>query len=450
MTAPTIVPKTAAELEAMLQDSTTLASIAKTPATLGEFIRNYVQAQQAKQGEYLAEQVREQSQIVLAEMLRDNGAILRGRPDLSGLSRPSQNKGQVHNKLAIGAALDGEFSGVADFLHSCLPGNKLSPTSRDRWQRIRNDYSTIDPATGGFLVPEILRSTLLANALETAVVRPRATVIAMDAPSVPFPTIDDTSHTSTVFGGISASWVAEGAAMPETEAKFGRIVLRANKLVTYCEVPSELPMDAPAAFGSFLDQRLPQAISYFEDDAFLSGNGVAKPLGVLNAGNLALVSQAKETNQVAATIVWENVVKMFARMLPASISSAVWVCSIDTFPQLATMALAVGTGGTAVWLNNGVSGPPATILGRPVFFSEKTSALGTLGDINFIDFGQYLVGDMMSMRVQSSEHYKFNQDLIAYRVIERADGRPWMVSALTPRNGSSNTLSPYVTLATRS
>ncbi len=435
------IPTSASELESMLQDNAKLAEIGKSPATLGEFIRNYAQSQQAKYGEAISAQVREQSQIVLAEMLKENGATLSGRPDVSG--SPNRH-GAAYNKKAIGAALDGEFADVADFLQSVRPN--ASSDNRARWEKIRNDYSTVDPSTGGFLVPETLRSTLLSNALETAVVRPRATVINMDGPSVPFPAIDETSHASSVYGGITGSWVAEGESLPESEAKFGRVVLKANKLVTYCEVPSELPQDAPVAFGNFVDQAMPRAISFFEDDAFINGNGVGRPLGYLNG--TALVSVSKETNQVAATLVWENITKMFSRMLPGSLASAVWVASIDIFPALATMALSVGTGGSAVWLNNGVAGPPVTILGRPVFFTEKTPVLGTVGDISFVDFSSYLVGDRQQMRVESSPHYKFGNDLIAYRVTERVDGRPWMNSAITPKN-SGPTLSPFVSLATR-
>ena len=177
------------------------------------------------------------------------------------------------------------------------------------------------------------------------------------------------------------------------------------------------------------------------------GVGAGQPLGVLNAD--ALIGVAKETGQAATTIVWENIVKMYSRMLPSSLSRAVWVAHNDTFPQLATMSLNVGTGGSAVWLNNGVAGPPATILGRPVIFSEKCQTLGAAGDIYLVDFGYYLIGDRQSLEVASSQHVRFNTDETDWRVLERVDGRPWVDSALTPRNGS-NTVSPFVNLAVRS
>jgi HK97 family phage major capsid protein len=165
------------------------------------------------------------------------------------------------------------------------------------------------------------------------------------------------------------------------------------------------------------------------------------------------VQVAKESGQATGTILWENIVKMYSRMLPTSLKNAVWLASIDTFPELATMALSVGTGGGPVWIGgwsqNGSEMPPMTILGRPVIFTEKTPALSTTGDINFVDLSYYLIGDRQQVRVDSSEHFLFQNNQVAYRIIERVDGRPWIQSALTPHNGSSNTLSPFVQIATR-
>jgi HK97 family phage major capsid protein len=90
-----------------------------------------------------------------------------------------------------------------------------------------------------------------------------------------------------------------------------------------------------------------------------------------------------------------------------------------------------------------------TILGRPVIFTEKTPALTTTGDINFVDLSYYLIGDRQIMQASSSPHFKFSTDKTAFKFIERVDGRPWLQSAITPKNNSSSTLSPFVQLATR-
>jgi HK97 family phage major capsid protein len=263
--------------------------------------------------------------------------------------------------------------------------------------------------------------------------------------------IDDTSHASSILGGVVGYWTEEAAGLTESSASFGRVVLDAKKLTAYAEVPNELLMDAPA-FAGFFSGTFPKAISWFEDVAFLTGSGVGEPEGFINSQ--VAVQQAAEGGQTAGTITWENIVKMYSRMLPTSLGRAVWIASIDSFPQLATMALTVGSGGGPVWIGNfsggqgGMDAPPISILGRPLYFTEKTGPLGTTGDINFVDLSYYLIGDRMRMESSSSEHYKFANDKTAYRVIERVDGKPWLQSPITPHNGGP-ALSPVVQLASR-
>jgi HK97 family phage major capsid protein len=131
---------------------------------------------------------------------------------------------------------------------------------------------------------------------------------------------------------------------------------------------------------------------------------------------------------------------MYARMLPSSLNTAVWVASPDTFAQLATMALTVGTGGSAVWLTDGRGAPVLTLLGRPVIMTEKApAALGSVGDLSFVDFSMYLIGDYQTLTIDSSPHVKFTSTR------RRSGPSP----ATTAGRGSSRR-SPRTTTAPRS
>jgi HK97 family phage major capsid protein len=437
----TVVPTSAVELEEMLGDDAKLKQIV-SQGGLADLVKNYATAV-SERDNAIGTQVREQTQAVLAEMAK--GGEL-ARPDL----RPSavHSHGAAYNKHAAGAVLDGQFENMGDVMVALAGERKGNRQAVERLGKIRNDYSTIVPSEGGVLVPEEFRAQLLQLSLESALVRPRARVIPMASPRIKFPMIDATSNASAVFGGIVGYWGDEAQALTASSAKFGAVTLDSQKLTGYAEIPNELIADSAISVDAFVGQLFPQALSWFEDIAFIRGTGVGEPLGFLTAGNTAQISVTKETGQAANTIVWENLVKAYARMLPQSLNSAVWIAHPDTFPELATMALSVGTGGSAVWLNNGVSGPPATILGRPVIFSEKCETLGTAGDINFVDLSYYLIGDRQQMTAMTSEHFKFNIDSVAYRIIQRVDGRPWIKSAITPNKGS-NTMSPFVKVATR-
>jgi HK97 family phage major capsid protein len=436
------------ELEDLLSDPARAHKLVDE-GKLGDVVAEYARSVHAKDKDLQA-QIKEQTTTILAELLEvDRKEAAERRLDLTTKAAPA--KGAAHNSRAPGAALDGVFNGSADFLQAIWHDNRVLPNREDlqnkatEARRIQNAFSSLTPGDGGFLIPETLRSEILSLALEQSIVRPRATVIPMESSRVPIPTLDDTSHASSVYGGIIGYWTEEAAALTESSASFGRAVLDAKKLTAYSELPNELLADA-SALGGFFEQKFPSAVAFFEDVAFVSGSGAGEPLGFLNAD--AAVSVTKETGQATNTIVWENIVKMYGRMLPASLGTAVWVANIETFQQLATMALSVGTGGSAIWLNNGAEGPPMTILGRPVLFTEKVSALSSAGDINFVDLGYYLIGDRQAIQVSTSPHYKFANDKTAFRVVERVDGRPWLGSALTPKAGSA-TLSPFVKIAAR-
>lgn len=447
------IPTKPTELEEWLGDQNKMTALATSGgAAFGEFITNYARAQLDKDLSIQA-QVKEQVDLVLHDFLKaaEADGVRPERIDLRNASAVAQlpKQSATYNPKAMGAAVDKDFKDASEFFSTIWHQQNRTVGVQQKLDRLRNAFSSTVPSEGGFLIPETLRSELLRIALETGIVRQRSRVIPMETLRVPFPAIDETSHASSVFGGIVGYWTEEGAALTDSNASFGRIVLDAKKLTAYTTVPNELLSDSIGSFQAFIDQIFPEALAFYEDLAFLKGTGVGEPLGALSTGNSAIVTVAKETGQPAATIVWENIVKMFSRMLPSSLGRAVWVCSIDCFPELATMALSVGTGGSAIWLNNGAAGPPMTILGRPVIFTEKAPGLlGAQGDISFVDFGFYLIGDRQVMSAMSSPHFKFQNDQTAYRIIERVDGKPWLQSAITPQNGGP-TLSPFVQLAVR-
>ena len=460
------IPDSPAGLAEALSDKKILNELWKSPESLRDYIEGYAdKSVKVNQGE-LEKQIEEKTQLAVAKMLKENGGDDRPpvnlsgkraselRPELKGL--PSGARKSLYNKRAVGVAADGIFDDASEFFRATWHRASSARDYKDvlqpklqKLQEIQNSYGSEIPSSGGFLIPEELRSEILQVALETAVVRPRATVIPMSSARVPIPMIDDTSHQSSILGGVVGYWTEEAAALTESQASFGRTVLDAKKLTAYAEVPNELLQDAPA-FEGFFDGTFPKAISWFEDVAYLTGTGVGEPLGFINSP--VSIQQPIEAGQSTQTVVWENIVKMFSRMLPTSLGRAVWIASIDTFPQLATMALSVGTGGGPVWIGGpnqpGADTPPITILGRPVFFTEKTGPLGTPGDISFVDLSYYLIGDRMEMQVSASEHYKFANDKTAYRVVQRCDGQPWLKSPITPKNGGAQ-LSPIVELAQR-
>jgi HK97 family phage major capsid protein len=460
------IPTTAEELNEFLADPVRAAAVFSPAAvnngTAKKFLTAHAEIRNARDAE-LAAQQREQMQAVLGEWLRENGSSVQAPPVSVANGRPQIGRGPVpgsvaarqslYSKTSLGAQLNGSFETIGDFMRALAQdgaGRQYRDGADlrarlDKVKAVQNAFSTDVASDGGFLVPEEFRSDLLMLALEASQIRSRATVIPMSSQTLALPAVDDQSHASTVFGGIQTYWVDESTQAPETSAKFAQVKLDVKKLMGYCTVPSELPADAPA-FGAFIDQALPKALAFEEDYRFMAGSGVGEPLGFINCP--AAVIAAGASHLGANTIGVEDLAAMFARMLPSSLMNAIWLADIGTFPQLATMAVQGAIANSSpVWMNNGVIGaPPASIYGRPVYFTEKCPALGTTGDISFIDPSFYLIGDRQAITASASPHVAFNLDKIAYKIIERVDGRPWLQSPLTPKNGG-NTLSAFVQLS---
>ena len=462
------IPDTSDGLREFLAKAENVKEAFANPEKAADFIEGFAK-KHANRDPQLTEQQREQMQVVAAEFFAkqagDQGlkpkVDLREKAEKMTAARAQGLRTSAHQALfanhASGAAVDREaiFGDPTEFWAATNPGRKAKNAAqlsqRSKLQEIQNSYGSEVPAAGGFLIPESMRSEILQVAIEEAVVRSRATVIPMSTLRVKLPMIDDTSHVSSIFGGVQCYWTEEAAALIESQASFGAVELDAKKLTGYAAIPNELLDDAPA-FTGFFNSTFPRAIAWFEDLAFIQGTGVGEPLGWLNCQ--ASVPVAAEPGQATKTILWENVLEMYARLLPTSLGNAVWIANKDTFRQLMTMALPVGVGGSAVMIGSGLNqpgsnNPPMSILGIPLILTEKVPTLGTTGDLSLVDLSYYLVGDRQQMETANSDQFLFSTDKMAFRVIERLDGRPWLQTALTPHSGSANTLSAFVQLASR-
>lgn len=449
------VPTTHEELQDYLSDRDNVKALI-SENKLTEFVQNYANAALSnKNGDFIANQVREQTEKVLIDFMQTHEVDIKNHDKMrlavgDPMSRGRVPKNTLYNKLAIGAKHDGSFEEPSQFLHAISEHSHKDLELSRKLLGLRNDLSSVKPSDGGFLIPERLRAELLRVALERAIVRSRARVIPMDSLMVPFPCIDSTSNVSSVYGGFVGYWTEEGATLTESQPRFGRVELQAHKLSLYTEIPNELMQDSIIALAAFVDQVMPEALAWFEDVAFFVGGGVGEPLGFYNAD--AMVSVTRTT---ANLVKWSDIVNMFARMLPQSLDRAVWIISPEVFPQLAQMTVNVqnvaGTenvGGGPALLNygNGNQAIPMTLLGRPIIISEKAKQLGTAGDVAFVDFSYYLIGDRQAMSARQSEDYRFQNDITAFRITERVDGRPWLLDPITPYNGG-DTLSAFVQLA---
>lgn len=300
---------------------------------------------------------------------------------------------------------------------------------------------------GGFIVPPDFREGIMkvVEGEDSLLSRTDSSTTARNSVTHPK---DETTPWGTA--GIRAYWEGEASAASASGAKFQGDTLRLNKLFARVDVTDELLEDAPQ-LDNYLRVKAPEVMTSVINDAIIRGNGVGKPLGILNSA--ALVSVSDETSQPADTVHHRNIVAMWARMYAPCRSKAVWLINQDVEPSLHLMSFKdKDTNPVPVYLPAGsIAGAPyATIYGRPVIPVQAASTVGDVGDVILADLSKYrTLTKAGGTRVDTSIHLKFDTDETVFRFIFRLAGAPWWSAPITPAN-SSNKLSPFVAIATRS
>lgn len=307
-------------------------------------------------------------------------------------------------------------------------------------------------AEGGYAIPPDFRAPILEKVMGEGSLLSRCNQIRTARNSVQMPS-DETTPWQTS-GGVQAGWTDEITAITQSKPSLKQVTVSLGKLAALVPVSEELLEDAPA-LGSWLMSKVPQKFTSKVNSAILSGDGSGKPLGILDTSSPSVVPTidvAAESGQTAATIVFANIVNMWARLYSESRANAVWLINQDIEPQLLSLQFP-GTGtAVPVYLPPGglSASPYGLLMGRPVVPVQACSTLGTRGDIVLADLTQYMaLIKTNTIRQDVSMHFFFDADAMAFRFVMRVGGKPWWTSAITPENGS-NSLSCFVTLATRS
>lgn len=310
-------------------------------------------------------------------------------------------------------------------------------------------------AEGGYLVPTQFSNMVMERMFDNSLFMSRCDRYNLTTGSMEFRGLKDSNRaTGSRFGGVRGYWLSEADQFTKSKPTFRNFRITPHKVGVLCYATEEQLADS--GFGFNVESKLAQyaaaEIDFIVNDAIFRGDGIGKPVGILN--HAATVSVAKEGSQTADTINWPNISKMYIRMHPRSLPNAVWFINQDCWRQLFDLKWPDASGTYPAYLpgnqfTNVATAPFGTLMGRPVLVSEHSSTLGDLGDIVFCDFSQYLLGVRGGINSAMSIHVRFEYEETAWRFSFRVDGQPWWDAPITPFKGTANTLSPFVTLAER-
>jgi HK97 family phage major capsid protein len=350
----------------------------------------------------------------------------------------------------------GPFNSLGEQLRAIVAAGSPSGRVDPRLLMVNETYSAASGASatvgadGGFLIQKDHGVDLMAEGQSGGVLSSRcsSTEISANADGLEVVQFENTSRaTGSRWGGVQVYRRAEAETVTATKPALENWALRLEDMMGLAYVTDRLSQDA-SALGQVFSEAFRDEFAFKIDDEIFRGNGVGQCQGILNAP--ATVSVAKETGQLADTIVAENVMKMWSRVHPRSRGRGIWVYNVECDVQLQQMMIGTGTSGQLVYMPpGGLSGAQyGSIYGRPVIAIEHASALGDVGDIAFLDLTQYKLITKGGISEDESIHVRFLYNEKTLRWNTRINGAPKVKSPITPYKGTA-TLSPFVTLAAR-
>lgn len=262
---------------------------------------------------------------------------------------------------------------------------------------------------GGYLVPDEYERTLVEALEEENVFRQMAKVIRTSSGDRKIPVVATKG---------TASWIDEEGAYTESDDSFGQISIGAYKVGTMIKVSEELLNDSVFDLESYIAKEFARRIGAKEEEAFFTGDGSGKPLGVLAAAGGA------ETGVTAASstaVTADELMDLFYSLKSTYRKKAVWVLNDSTIKAVRKLKDSTGQ---YLWQPSLVAGTPDTLLGRPVKTSAYMPVIAAgAKTIAFGDFSYYWIADRQGRSFKRLNELYAANGQVGFLGSQRVDGK---------------------------
>lgn len=263
--------------------------------------------------------------------------------------------------------------------------------------------------TGGYVAPLEFVMELIKNAVEFSPVRQLARVRATGRTGVQFP-----KRTSSASG----SWVAEtGTRSETTNPALGLEELRAHEAYVLSKVSKQDLEDAAFDLQGFLMEEFAEQFGVLEGTAFVSGNAVGKPEGLLTNASVSYVASGHATEITA-----DGIIALYYAPKETYINNGTFLLSRPTLKTI--RQLKDGTG-NYIW-SPGIKADarPATIMDRPYLTATDMPSIGAgTYPVLFGDFRRaYLIVDRVVMETLVDPYASKSSGLVEFSARKRTGG----------------------------
>ncbi|NCC16956.1 MAG: phage major capsid protein [Clostridia bacterium] len=279
--------------------------------------------------------------------------------------------------------------------------NAMLDAFRSNFKRVNNVLQEGVDADGGYLIPEEYDRRLIDTLSEENIMRRLATTI----------TTRGEHKINIAATKPAAAWIEEGGALSFGDATFSQILLDAHKLHVAIKVTEELLYDNVFNLEGYILEQFGKALANAEEDSFLNGDGVGKPLGLFAAAGGGTVA-----NTLTAVIKSDDVISLVYALKRPYRKNAAFIINDQ---NLAVLRKLKDNNGAYIWQPSYQVGEPDRLLG----YAVHTSAYAPLDAIAFGDYSYYNIGDRGSRSFSELRELFAGNGMIGYVAKERVDGK---------------------------
>lgn len=262
-----------------------------------------------------------------------------------------------------------------------------------------------EKGAGGYLVPDSMEAQIVQTLAEENVMRRLATVIHMEDGERAVPVVRSMSE---------AQWLDENEAMEMGAAGFEAARLKPRKLGLTIPVSNELLADAGVDMAAFLADSFARRIASGEEKAFLTGDGIKQPAGLLNSAQVGVTAAAPDA------LTADEIISLYYALDEQYRSKAVFLMHEDTAKALRTLK---DENGRYLW-REALGGEPDRMLGRPVYTSRFMPKLAAgAKPVAFGDLSKYWIADRGNRTLRRYGEVFALRDQTAFVMTERVDGK---------------------------
>lgn len=275
--------------------------------------------------------------------------------------------------------------------------------------------SVSDDQAGGYLAPTEMLNELIKGIVEFSPLRQIARVRSTSFRAVRAP-----KRTQAA----AATWTGETQARTETQnPKYGAEEIPAHEMTAEAHISFEDLEDSAINMESEINMEFSEQFGVTEGTAFITGNAVKKPEGILTN------SSVSSTNNGHATVLQaDGLIALFYAVKTVYANQGWWVLNRDTLRQVRQLK---DGNGQYIWSPNLAIGRPPTILERPYIeaVDMPNVASGTT-PIAFGDFRRgYMIIDRLNVAVTRDPYSQAANGLMKFVGRKRVGGQVVLAEA---------------------